>query len=384
MNISEIYKNIEDEIILIRRKIHQNPELGFEEFETAEAICGFLKKHSIKYKDKIAKTGVCALIGDLSKKAVIIRADMDALPVTEKTGLEFASKTPGKMHACGHDIHIASALAAAYILKQLEDKLNICVKVVFQPAEETTGGALDMINEGILDNPVACAAIGGHVTAELPCGRVRLKSGALMASPDDFSVKFIGKSTHGAQPENGISPLLPAAEFVLGINSHIEKNIRQEKNYVLSVCAVNGGNSANVIPEKAEILGTFRSFSRESRESARELIEAFAAAAAEKHGAKSLCRYNFLYPPVINDEEMTNKMAKSLERIIGAENIIEEKPLMTGEDFSYFGKYIPSVFIWYGGGDGVHNAPLHSESFTADERAIGIAAEIFCDFALNF
>lgn len=385
MDIASLYNEIKDEIINIRRTIHQNPELAFEEFSTAKTICSFLEKHSVKYTNKIAKTGICAQIGKGSGKTLLIRADMDALPTDENTGLDFASKVKGKMHACGHDIHIASALAAAYILKQLENELDGCVKIVFQPAEETTGGALPMINEGILENPHVCAAIGGHVTPALEVGKVWVKSGALMASPDDFGIKFIGKSTHGAEPQNGISPILPAAEFISGINNLISKEISFDPDCVLSICTVSGGNSVNIIPSETYVAGTFRSFSKKSREAAAELIEHYAVKTAEKYGAKCEVKYNFLYPPLINNIAMTDKMEKVIKKAIGENSVIHlEKPLMTGEDFSYFAQSVPSVFIWYGGGDGVHTAPLHSDKFIADEGAIEAAAKIFCEFAADY
>ena len=377
--------NILKELTDIRRKIHQYPELGFEEFKTAETICNFLKKHNISYTDNIAKTGVLAKIGKGTEKVLLIRADMDALPTQENTGLEFASKNKGVMHACGHDIHICAALGAAYVLKQYEDKINGCVKIIFQPAEETTGGAKPMIDEGVLENPKVTCAIGGHVTPSLETGKVWLKSGALMASPDDFSVKFIGKSTHGAEPQNGISPILPAAEFALKIKDYVLNSIEDDKRCVLSVCTISGGNSVNIIPQETSVIGTFRSFSECSRKTAENLIKKLADEIALKHGAKAEVKYNFLYPPVINDENITEKMKVSLENLIGKENIIPlEKPLMTGEDFSYFANEVPSVFVWYGSCDGKNNAPLHSDKFIADENAIEVGANIFCEFAKDY
>ncbi len=385
MNFSELYNEIKDEIISVRRSIHMKPETAFEEYETAKTICEFLKKHSIEYTENIAQTGICATVGDKAKNAVLIRADMDALPIKEQTCLEFASKNDGIMHACGHDIHIATALATAYVLKKIEDKLDICVKFVFQPAEETTGGAKIMINEGVMENPRVLAALGGHVTAEISTGKVWLKTGALMASPDDFKVTFIGKSCHGATPELGISPLMPASEFSLKIEKHVKKITDYDKNCVLSVCSISGGTSSNIIPEKAFVTGTFRSFSQNSREDAKKAIETLAENIAEKYNTNVECEYNFLYPPVINDDKMTELMRNSLKRTIGEENIIElKKPLMTGEDFSYFANAVPSIFIWYGAGTEEKKVPLHSNMFNPDENAIKTAASVFCDFVCEY
>ena len=381
LDFSALYNEIKDEIITLRRSIHQNPELAFEAYRTAQTICNFLDKHKIAHTDGIAKTGVCAVIGNRSKDAVLIRADMDALPVTENTGAPFASQVHGKMHACGHDIHISAALAAAYMLKHIESELDVCVKIVFQPAEETTGGAQIMIDEGVLENPTVTSAIGGHVTGEIPTGKVWLKDGALMASPDDFTVTFTGKSTHGAQPEKGISPILPACEFVLEIGELIKKKTGYDKDCVFSICTVSGGNSVNVIPDEARVIGTFRSFSKKSREDASRVIADTADEIAKKHGAKAESVYNFLYPPLINDSKMTEKMRCTLKNVIGENNIIDlKKPLMTGEDFSYFASAVPSVFIWYGASADGKGAPLHSDKFNPDEGAIEVAAKVFCDF----
>lgn len=385
MNTDTLYAKVKDEIISVRRQIHMHPELAFEEFKTAEIICSFLKKHGIDYTDSIAKTGICAKLGKEGGKALLIRADMDALPINENTDLEYASKENGKMHACGHDIHIAVALAAAYVLKQYENELDGCVKIIFQPAEETTGGAKPMIDEGIMENPKVTAAIGGHVTPALEVGKVWLKKGALMASPDDFSVRFIGKSTHGAEPQNGISPIIPAAEFALGIKDYVLNSISDDSHCVLSVCTISGGNSVNIIPDETTVIGTFRSFSENSRQTAAKAIETLADSIAKKHGAKVEVKYNFLYPPVINDALITEKMHSILTKTIGSENIIHlEKPLMTGEDFSYFANEVPSVFLWYGCSDGVNTSPLHSDKFIADERAIETAVNIFCEFAKDY
>ena len=206
-----------------------------------------------------------------------------------------------------------------------------------------------------------------------------------MASPDDFSVKFIGKSTHGAEPQNGISPILPAAEFALGVKSNVLNSVSDDSHCVLSICTISAGISTNIIPDTATITGTFRSFSEKSRKTAAKCIEEYADSIAQKHGAKAEVKYNFLYPPVINDDDITKKMEKSIKKSIGSESVVPlEKPLMTGEDFSYFANAVPSVFVWYGCSDGINAAPLHSDKFIADERSIEAAVKIFCGFAKDY
>lgn len=382
MNFKQEYSEIKNQIISIRRRIHQNPELGFQEFETASLIADILEEHAIPYTKGVAKTGVVATIGNNAEKVLLIRADMDALPIQEKTNLPFASKNADIMHACGHDIHIASALAAAIILKKYEDSLNGTVRIVFQPAEETTGGALPMIEEGVLENPKVTCAIGGHVTSEWPVGTVKTKKGALMASPDDFRVKFIGKSAHGAMPENGISPILPAAEFALEVQKAAGV-LREERGEVLSVCSVISDGGINIIPEESVVLGTFRSFDESSRKRTDKLLENKASEIARKYNCGIEYKFNYLYPPLINDAETTELLFEVLSNMNNIRADVFEKPLMTGEDFSYFCSGVPSVFFWYGAMDG-NTFPLHSGEFSPSEDSIEICANVFCEFAFKY
>lgn len=383
MNFYSVYESIREEIINVRRSIHMHPELGFEEFETSKLICSVLEKYDIEYKSGIAKTGIVAKIGTKEDKVLLIRADMDALPVPEKTHLPFSSVNDGIMHACGHDIHIASALSAAIVLKKHEDELNGSVKIVFQPAEETTGGALPMINEGIMDNPRVTCAIGGHIAPDIEVGKIKLKCGPLMASPDDFTIKFIGKSTHGAQPQDGISPIIPASQFVCK-TKEISDILCKNNTNVLSVCTIMANGGKNTIPDEAIVIGTFRSFDDESRYKARDILKSHAENIAAEHGAKTEFEYNFLYPPLVNDVQVTKMMDKTASEILGKENVLYfEKPLMTGEDFAYFAKAVPAVFIWYGGKTD-SKEPLHSSKFAVSEDAIEVCSKLFCEFAIKY
>ena len=383
MNFRDEYMNIREEILHTRRTIHANPELGFEEFQTAQTIKTILNKYHISYIDQIAKTGICATIGNSTEKVLLIRADMDALPIEEKTQLEYASEKNGLMHACGHDIHISSALAAAIILKKFENKLNGTVKIVFQPAEETTGGAKPMINEGIMDNPKVTAAIGGHVSGEYPAGIFKVKSGPIMASPDDFMVRFIGKSTHGAEPQNGISPITPACEFVNSLE-YIRNELCEGNSNVLSICTVSSNGGVNTIPDDSLILGTFRCFDEETRKKASGLLKKHAENISAKYRCKSEFKYNFLYPPVINDPILTEFFVDTAKELYGEKSVITlEKPFMTGDDFAYFGQNIPAIYFWYGA---MKNNPcsLHSSKFDVSEDAIEVCTNVFTKFALDY
>jgi len=383
MDFLKEYMSLKAEITDIRRKIHMNPELGFEEFGTAKIIMSVLDKYNISYKSEVASTGICAIVGKSGDKCLLIRADMDALPTEEKTGLEFASVNPGVMHACGHDMHVCAALTAAIVLKKHENELDGYVKFVFQPAEETTGGAEPMISEGVMENPRVTAAIGGHITAEIPTGTFKVKYGPIMASPDDFSVLFKGKSTHGAEPQNGISPIIPACEFVNDLEAQ-KKEVCSHANNVLSVCTVESNGGINTIPDEALILGTFRSFDNASRNNAYELLKRLSEEKAKKHNVKAEYNYNFLYPPVINDIKMTDLFVSIAGKLYGSDCVkIMDKPLMTGDDFSYFGNIVPAVYFWYGA---MKDKPcaLHSSSFNPDEAAIEVCANIFTNFAMNY
>lgn len=379
------YLEIKEEIIAIRRKIHQNPEVGYNEFETSKTICECLEKHGIPYTYPIAKTGICAYVGkENGGKNVLIRADMDALPIEEESGLEFASQNKGVMHACGHDLHIAGALAACVMLKKHESELCGTVKFMFQPDEEQDGGALPMIQEGILENPRPDACIGIHVSPSYETGDLYFKSGALMAAPDDFCIKFIGKSAHGAEPHNGINPIEAACEFVTVIKDEMKKEIDFSKN-VMTVCEFNAGFSYNIIPDIATVEGTFRSFSNEERDKANEILTKTASKICEKYGAKAETTYNYRYPPLINNKEICDFAIRCAKDEFGEDKIkYFEKPLMTGEDFAYLAQEIPSVFIWSGCKDKNHECSLHSSKFVANEDAIENGARMFVKFAIEY
>lgn len=380
MDFTKEYNLIKEEIISLRRQIHSEPELSFEEYKTSGAICRFLDMHNIPYKSNIASTGVCAIIGKGNDRVLLIRADIDALPTEEKTNLEFASKNKGVMHACGHDIHIASALACATILKKHEDKLKGTVKIVFQPGEETTGGAEPMISEGIMENPDVTQAICGHVTPNYEVGTIAVKPGAIMASPDDFMIEFVGKSTHGAEPENGISPIIPGCEFVSSLKD-IENDLTSGAN-VLSICTIKADGSINTIPDNLKILGTYRSFDDKMRHTACDTLKALSEEICKKYGTKLNYKYNFLYPPVINDEKMTEDFVSATKEV--CKNIvILDKPFMTGDDFAYFAKCVPSVYFWFGG-KADKDCTLHSSQFIVSEDAIFECAKVYLNYALNY
>lgn len=386
--IKDAVSEILDELILLRHHFHKNPELSFCENATAEKIADCLKKWGIEYKSKIAGTGVCATIGrDEKKKTILIRADMDALPQKEQTDLEYASQNEGVMHACGHDMHMTVALGCAYVLNKLKNKLSCNVKIIFQPGEEDTGGALPMIEEGVLENPHVDAAIGCHVSNEVDCGKIRLKNGAMMASPDDFDVEILGRGGHGAYPHKCIDPIVIASQIIEAFSVYCARFCDPTEPKVISVCKISGGSFYNIIPDSVSFGGTVRAFSNSVRKEISEKMEDIIKNITKMYGADYKFSYRFRYPPLVNDEILVREFAKSAKNIIGDENVYyTDETSMAGEDFAYFAQNVPSVFVNLGTKNEKIGAtePLHSSKFIIDDAAIETGVLAFCSFALEF
>ena len=381
-NIKIITDELEKEIIALRRRLHENPEFAFCEFKTDEIIKNFLEKHNISYKDGIAKTGICAEInGKENGKTILIRADIDALKICEKNNVDYKSKNEGMMHACGHDMHIAAALYCAAALKRIENDISGTVRFMFQPAEEETGGALDMINAGVLDG--VDVAVGLHVDPETETGKIRLKDGEFFASPDFFNVEIIGKGSHGAQPENAIDPIKVLSEILYKIHKNVDQATQNKA--VMSVCKLNSGFSENSIPDTAAFGGTVRAFDNITRKNADNAIEQTVNDACKKFGAKYNYKYTYLYPPLINDKTVTQNVIKSAEKVVGKENILPAKKNMLGDDFSYIAEKVPSCYFKLGckNDEKISSNKLHTPNFNPNEDAIKIGARIFVQFILD-
>lgn len=369
--------SIKNEIINIRREIHRHPELSFEEYNTSKICADFLRKLGIEVTEGIAKTGVMGILrGKNNGKTILLRADMDALPIEEKNTHSFISENIGVMHACGHDIHVATLLLASYILANNKDKLNGNVKIIFQPAEEGAGGALPMIEEGILKNPDVDGAMAYHIWDKNPLGTVLIKNGGTMASPDHFFITIHGKGGHGANPEICVNPLSIAAEMITTLHE-----ITTKGDSVISMCAINGGTFENIIPDELLLKGTARTTDKETRMEMYNKIREIVENVPKQYGGTAELDYHFLYPPCVNDDKMTDLFKETAERVLGKENVIsQEKCDMTGEDFAYFSEYVPSCFVKLGGA----KRPLHTSNFDADEEAIFIGAELMAEFAIDF
>ncbi len=367
---SEI-ENIFDKILSHRRTIHSNPELSCKEFETTDYIISVLDELGIKY-EKITPTGVVAILGQ-GEKCIALRADIDALPIEEDTGLPFASKNKGIMHACGHDLHVAMLLGAAEILKKHEAMLSGTVKLIFQPSEELLpGGAIQMINAHALENPRPMYVFGQHINPEAESGSISTVSGPMMASSDELYWTLIGKGSHAAQPHAGNDPIAAAAELV----SHFQIMLNKARNplypAVLSVTSIIGGSATNIFPDSASMQGTLRTFDDDLRTQLHEKIEATSRTICSLFNVECHLEIKRGYPPLINDEKATSNFLSFISEYLPKIKIEKAEPKMWAEDFAYFAKQIPSVFWFLGVKKNISEPtiPLHNPKLNPDETAM--------------
>jgi len=385
--IKKIAAENKERIVDIRREIHSNPELSFEEYETSALVCDFLDRAGIKYEKGVVKTGVVALIegNNPTSKIVALRADLDALPIQETTDLFFKSKNEGKMHACGHDVHTASLLGTALILHELSNDFEGTIKLIFQPGEERIpGGAKLMIEEGVLENPSPSNIIGQHVYPELEAGKVGFKPGMYMASADELHVKVIGKGGHAALPHNTIDPVLITSHIIVALQQLISRRVSPYSPSVLSFGSIHGDGATNIIPDEVNLQGTFRAFDEEWRAEAHGLMIKMAESIAEGMGGKCEFEVRKGYPFLVNDEDLTNLSKKAAIDFLGEENVIDLDLRMTAEDFAYYSQVIPSCFYRLGTSDFSKPATggLHTPTFTVDEKALETGMGLMAYLAL--
>ena len=374
-------------IVDIRHKIHMHPELEFEEENTAKLVCEILENAKIPFKKGIAKTGVLGYIeGKKSGKCVLLRADMDALPVEEKTNLSYASKINGKMHACGHDGHTAGLLGAALILNELKDKFEGSVKLMFQPAEEGSGGALPMIKAGILENPKVDAVFGCHLWGAVLENHAQIIAGEMMAGVDIFSLEFIGKGGHGAHPQTCIDPILMSARFVNGVQSIISRKLAPTEAGVITIGELKAGTTFNVIPQNAILKGTVRYLNEESQKLLQNKITTLAKAVCLEFGGEFKLNYKNEYPPLINDKIATNIAKKAFVKLIGEKNIIKNaKADMGAEDFAFLTKERMGAYVFVGISKDAKNPILHhSSQFCFDDENLKLLMQGDAMMALEF
>lgn len=380
MNIKEKINHINEELINIRRDFHKNPELSDNEYETMEMICKYLDLWGIKYEKGVARTGVVGIIeGSKEGKTIGLRADTDALPITEATGVEYASQNPGVMHACGHDAHITILLGAAKILNSIKSELKGSVKLFFQPAEETIGGAERMIGEGYLENPYVDNVLGLHMAPELDTGKIQVKYGKMNAASDMITIVVRGKSTHGASPHEGVDPIVIAANIIMSLQTISSRNTSPVNPIIFTVGSVHGGTKGNVIPDEVKMECILRTLDNETRSYSKRRIIELVENISKSYGGVGEVIIDESYAPLINSDEIVSLVKEVGSEVVGEGNVLEIlEPSMGAEDFSYFAQARKSCFFSLGCGNKEKDCkhPLHSNKFNIDEDSLRIGVEM--------
>lgn len=375
------------EVKALRHYFHMNPELSFQEFGTAAKVAETLEALGIETQTGVAKTGVVGLIrGAAQGPTVLLRADMDALLLQEEADVPYKSQTPGVMHACGHDGHTAGLLGAAMILNEMKDQLRGNVKLVFQPAEENEGGALPMIEAGVMENPKVDVAFGCHLWGNLKEGQIQLKRGPMMASPDMFTIKITGKGGHASAPHLAIDPIVIAAQVINEFQTIISRRKDPVKPAVISVSMIRGGETHNVIPNTVEMCGTIRVFDKEVRKWIPEAMEAVLRHVTEANGASYDFYVEKRFPPLINDNAMTELVEKSAVKLFGSDRVEwTETPNMGGEDFAYFAEHVPSAFFFVGiAQDESNPVSHHHPKFAWNDENLKVSMQTLAQVAIDY
>jgi amidohydrolase len=400
--VEALASEVMPQVVAWRRDFHQHPELGNRETRTAKIIADELRRLGYEVATGVAHTGVVAVLkGGKPGPVVALRADMDALPVTEQVDLPFKSTVKstwngqevGVMHACGHDNHMAIALGAARIFARLRDQIPGSIKLIFQPAEEgppagEEGGAELMVKQGVLDNPKVDAIFGLHVFP-MTVGTIEYRAGPIMASADSFTLRIKGKQTHGAVPWGGVDPIVVGAQIVMALQTIVSRTVNiTEAPAVVTIGAFNGGNRFNIIPESVELQGTIRAFNEDVRKDIHRRIRDIATKTAEAAGATVELTYGIGYPPTINDPALTEKMVPTLRRVAGDANVRVGPLTGTAEDFSFFQQKVPGMFFFLGvtpkGVDPKTAPQNHSPLFFADEGALPVGVRAMANLALDY
>ena len=382
--------HIKDELIEIRRTLHQYPELGFEETNTSKFIKDFLRKEGIQFKE-FAGTGVCGIIEGtkegVNNKVIGLRADIDGLPMQDKKVCSYASKVSGKMHACGHDGHTTILLGAAKLLNKNKDKFNGTVKLIFEPAEETTGGAKVMIEEGVLTNPTVDVMCGLHVEETLDVGMIMVRRGTVNAASNPFNITIKGSGGHGAYPDTAIDPIVMASHVVTSLQSIVSREIKPVNPAVVTIGSIHGGTAQNIIPNEVKLGGIIRTMTNEDREFAKARLKEIVNGICTTFRGSAEIEIEESYPCLYNDDNMVKILEDSAINIIGSENVkVQKNPKLGVESFAYFANKVPSVFYFLG----IRNEekgivhPAHNSLFDIDEDALPIGVAIQCEVAMNY
>jgi amidohydrolase len=375
---------LQSDLVALRRQIHQQPELGFKEQITAARIASKLTEWGISHQTGIAETGVVAVIQGRKTsprlRTLAIRADMDALPIQEANDVPYKSQHQGVMHACGHDGHTSIALMTAYYLSQHRDDFAGTVKIIFQPAEEGPGGAKPMIEAGVLKNPDVDAIIGLHLWNNLPLGTIGVRSGALMAAVERFSLTIQGKGGHGAMPHQTVDSIVLASQIVTALQTIVSRNVNPIDSAVVTVGQFNAGTAKNVIADTASLAGTVRYFNPNLADFFHQRIESIVAGICAAYGATYKLEYIKFYPPVINDEKITELVRSvAVDLVETSLGIVPECQTMGGEDMSFFLQQVPGCYFFVGSANPDRSLayPHHHPRFDFDETALATGVEMF-------
>jgi amidohydrolase len=377
--------NLSNQLIEWRRDFHENPELSYREERTARVIASFLKELQLDVHENVFGFGLYAdLKGAEEGPTIALRADMDALPIKEETELPYASTVENVMHACGHDGHMASLMGAAFVLTSMKERLKGTVRFIFQPAEELTpGGAIGMIEAGVLDN--VHAIFGIHLWSELPSGTFRTTLGPMMAASDKFTIDIQGKGGHGAMPHKTVDALLIASQIVTSAQHIVSRQIDPIEAGVLTFGVLQSGTAFNVIADKAQLQGTARSFTETVRVQLQYKLEKTAETMAMLYNAKVDVMYERGYSAVINHEQEAKRLMEKAKNVFGEEKVDLMKPNMAGEDFAYYLEKVPGAFCFVGaGGNEQEVYPHHHPKFVIEENVLPQAVELFCEIVMDY
>jgi amidohydrolase len=384
--IKSLSESLQPEVIKWRRHLHANPELSYDEFNTAKFVTEQLKSFGLEPMS-MATTGLVALIqGKPGKNTIALRADMDALPIEEKNNVAYKSTKPGVMHACGHDVHTASLLGTAKILSQIKNEFEGTVKLIFQPGEEKNpGGASYMIKEGALQNPTPNSIIGQHVMPLVPVGKVGFREGMYMASSDEIYLKVIGKGGHGAAPELTIDPVVIAAHIIIGLQQVISRNANPKQPTVLTFGRIMAEGATNIIPNEVNIAGTFRALNEQWRKEGLEKIEKMAKGIAESMGGMCEVNISHGYPYLENNPELTRRIRQAAEAYVGKENVVDIDLTLGSEDFAYYSHVVPASFYRLGTRNEAKGLTsyVHTPTFDIDEDALKLGPGLMAWMAIQ-
>jgi amidohydrolase len=396
---------LQSQVVAWRRDFHEHPELGNHEVRTSAIIAKHLQSLGIEVQTGIATTGVVGILkGGKPGPVVALRADMDGLPVVERTDVPFASKVKttyngqevGVMHACGHDSHMAILMAVAQVLSSMKSELHGTVKFIFQPAEEGVepgqkGGAEEMVKEGVLENPKVDVVFGLHINSQTEVGKITYRPGGTMAGVNDMQIIVKGRSAHGAYPWSSVDPIVVSAEIINNLQTIVSRNINVTENpAVVTVGAIKGGNRSNIIPESVEMLGTLRAFTAADEKLLIDRVTQIATKTAEAQGATAEVKipYSTHYPVTYNNPELMQKMLPTLQQTAGAANVLLKPPVTGAEDFSFYQEKVPGLFIFLGGmpkgGDPLKAPSHHTPDFYIDESGFALGVKALCNLTLDY